>query len=189
MIRIKFIPLLFLLACISKPEMEEPSAQVQFINTLLQDQQKSTQGVSLRKEVAINGKRESKTNRPDSTQWAVELAFLNEINPSTPQYIGAFIIKEDTNYLSLQLKKGEKGDLKSIFFDKKQHLLSASIFEDNEIYTYSKDIQLRFVEKKLSHYRIIGFQKTILVDTLFFQIVGKIDYMSKIKHTTSNDVF
>ncbi|MFK7954098.1 MAG: hypothetical protein AB8B73_14715 [Ekhidna sp.] len=127
------------------------------------------------KEVWIDGKSETKTFDLDTVGWKKELSFLKEINPNTPEYVGAFEKSEKNGIAQLMLMEGEKGELKSVSYlleDNNYTKLKATIHEEKEVYSHHRDFDLVFEYGLLKEYKISGYQKIVLKDTIVFDIQG-----------------
>lgn len=135
---------------------------------------------SLNKEVWLDGKSESKLLEMDSILWKKELSFLKEINPNTPEYVGAFerssIINK--NEIHLILNSDEKGELKKFSYTLEEETYStikATIHEDKEVYSHHREFDLSFEKGLLKSYEINGYQKIVLKDTIAFRIKGTLE--------------
>lgn len=129
----------------------------------------------LEKEVWLDGKSESKTLDMDTTLWKKELSFLKEINPNTPEYVGAFEKTETDSAIHLILKSNEKGELKRVSYSmegKNYSNIKAIIHEDKEVYSHHREFKINLENGLLKNYEITGYQKIVLKDTIQFRIIG-----------------
>lgn len=134
-------------------------------------------GKTLEKEVMLDGIKEAKRWQVDSTKWAHELEFIEELNPNRSEYIGAFDQVINGPVMQLSLKKGEKGALKALNYEKtdsKTAKIHVSLLEDKGIYIHCREVYLTFFNGKLKEYAIKGYQKTLMKDTIFFSIKGRL---------------
>ena len=134
-------------------------------------------GARLEKVVQLGKERESKTLDMDSVGWKKELAFLEEINPNRPEYVGAFIEESSANSLSLTLKPEEKGSLKKLSYVKESGYiisLQATVHENKDVYVHHKEIKIQFNNGVITSYQVHGYQKTLIKDSTFFSVDGKI---------------
>jgi hypothetical protein len=150
------------------PNLEETfNQQIQLLGTK-----------KLTKEVWLDGKSESKIIEMDSILWKKELSFLKEINPNTPEYVGAFEKLEDEFGTQLTLMPDEKGELKKLTYvldTKKYVLIKATIHEEREVYVHHREFNVTFENGLLKSYRISGYQKIMLKDTIEFRITGEVN--------------
>lgn len=144
----------------------------------LMNNQASLLGKSrIKKTVWLEGQSEAKVLEMDSTRWAEELSFLEEINPNQTEYIGAFKKSEEENYQVLTLGAEEKGELKSVRFAKREsnyQSIGAVFHEDKDVYVHHRDIEMNFEEGVLNSFSIDGYQKMMFKDTVRFRIQVKV---------------
>ena len=127
----------------------------------------------VRKTVTLGGDSEVKVLKLDSVKWTKELAFLKEINPNQPEYIGAFVKSGDASNQTLTLAAGENGALRSTSYAKSEagfERISAVFHEDKDVYIHHRDIQLAFDDGVLHSVLIDGYQKMMFKDTIRFKI-------------------
>jgi hypothetical protein len=150
------------------PNLEETfNQQIQLLGTK-----------KLTKEVWLDGKSESKIIEMDSILWKKELSFLKEINPNTPEYVGAFEKSEDNFETRLTLLPDEKGELKRLVYlidGGKYALINATIHEEREVYVHHREFNVTFENGLLKTYQIEGYQKIVLKDTIEFRITGEVN--------------
>ncbi len=133
---------------------------------------------TLLKTVELDDKREEKSFSMDSTKWLEELAFMKELNPNLPEYVGVFAIEKNDNEMTLTLKKDEKGILKELNVSKAKDQfkrISGIIHEDKDVYSHHKEITVSFNNSTVKSYEITGYQKILLMDTVRFTIVGTVN--------------
>lgn len=129
----------------------------------------------LAKEVWLDGKSETNMFDLDMDGWKKELSFLKEINPNTPEYVGAFEKSEKDYFTQLLLMQGEKGELKMLSYiiaKDGYSWLKGTIHEDKEVYSHHRDFDINFENGLLKNYTISGYQKIVLKDTIAFKIRG-----------------
>lgn len=132
--------------------------------------------ISMEKEVTLDGKTERQMLVLDTVSWKKELSFLKEINPSLPEYVGAFKKSSADQTTHLVLKEGEKGSLKAFSYKKENNTLKirATIHEDKDVYVHHREVVANFREGLLENYSIEGYQKIMLKDTMDFKITAKV---------------
>lgn len=138
----------------------------------------SLASTKLNKEVWLDGKSEVKAFDMDTIMWKKELSFLKEINPNTPEYVGAFEKTKTDSTSILTLKPNEKGEviMLSYLLDGKSYSnITATIHEDKEVYSHHRDFNINFENGLIKNYQIAGYQKILLKDTIRFRILGVID--------------
>lgn len=133
-------------------------------------------GKQLEKSVWLENESESQTLTLDTATWKKELAFLLEVNPNQPEYVGAFEELSEGKKLILVLGEGERGVLKKLEYEKINGVSSikATIHEDKDVYVHHREVALSFSGQVLSTYSIVGYQKIMLKDTVRFKIEGQI---------------
>ena len=172
----KVIPFLCLLtACVERPQVDTAQfEQYADIAVYITEQASNFNTQGLEKRVILNGEEETKTLKMDADLWNKELSFLEDIDPSKSEYVGAFDISESNATKTLTLKTGEKGILKSISYNFLTETIQATVLEEKDIYVYAKEITLRFDEGTLQTYNIEGYQKMLMSDTVFFSLRGEV---------------
>ena len=141
--------------------------------TLMAEQVELLRNRDVKKEVWLEDKSEVKVLDMDSASWAEELSFLKEINPSQPEYIGAFEKSGDDLSQTLTLSVGEKGALKQTTYSRTENSFSrikATFHEDKDVYIHHRDIEMSFKEGVLDALQIDGYQKMMFNDTVRFRI-------------------
>ena len=148
------------------------------LGRLLIEQCNKLQDRSMTKEVMLGGETETLTLTIDSIRWKKELSFLEEINPRKPEYVGVYEVTEDANELTLKLGNGEKAVLKwlSIQSDETGNKkISATIHESKEIFTHHREVELTLSDGLISEWRIDGYHKMLISDTVRFRIIGSVN--------------
>lgn len=147
------------------------------VDQLFQNQVLGLSGKELEKEVWLDGSKEIKLLKLDSSGWAKELSFLGEIDPNQPEYVGAFEVEESDQEVNLRLRSEERSALRKFSYQVQSEEITtvdAIIHEDKDVFVYHKEILLNFEGGLLRQYRIEGFQKILTKDTIKFRISGKI---------------
>lgn len=147
------------------------------LEQVFNDQVKKLDTASLKKSVWLDGKEENKTLVMDTVLWKKELSFLKEINPNTPEYVGAFEKSENEIRTQLTLMSTEKGKLKVLSYALEginYSTIKATIHEEKEVYSHHREIDVQFENGLLTSYQISGFQKIVLKDTIEFRIRGQV---------------
>ena len=145
------------------------------------DQVNRLAAFQFQKEVILDGKKEVKIMVMDSSSWKKELSFFHEINPNQPEYVGSFSKGTVDRQISYVLKKGENGILKKLDLignEDNYNALFAIIHEDKNIYVHHREIEVRLEKGLISSFKIKGYQKMILKDTIRFGITGTVQQPS-----------
>ena len=147
------------------------------LNKLIIEQSRMLATKSLQKEVTLGEKTETSSFAMDTTKWKSELAFLEEINPCKPEYVGVYEVVKDNQVLQLTLGPKEKSvltELSIMYQDEEYAQIDASIHEDKDVYTHHRDITVVFRNGLISNWTIQGYQKMMLSDTVRFGISGNV---------------
>ena len=137
---------IFLALSLSGCQSFEPASNVRSeypdIAQVLEKQTSGFFSINLKKEVWLDGKTEIQTLVLDTLTWKKELSFLKEIDPSLPEYVGAFssTVVQDTTHLVL--REGERGSLQKFsYVNENDELssLSATIHEDKDVYVHHRE--------------------------------------------------
>lgn len=177
MSKINFVLLIILFTQCHQVDSVSSSFSYSEIN-LLFELQLENKPTLVRKTIVLDGIEEIKSIEPDSVAWLKEVGFLEEINPNKPEYKGAFEEESLENQLSLKLKEGENGSIKSFSIKTtgNQSVVNVTIQEDKTIFVHQKKVSAKFLDGKLTEYSIEGTQKIILKDAIDFSISAKIDW-------------
>ena len=147
------------------------------LEQLMIDQADLLDGRPIEKTVSLDDENEVNQLMLDSAKWIKELDFLEEINPNQPEYVGSFKKSVRGDEIALMLKEGEKGELKSLSYslsgDQFQYI-KASFHEDKDVYVHHREIEMNFKGGLLMDFKIDGYQKMMLKDTVRFGIAGKV---------------
>jgi len=146
------------------------------LNTFYLNQASLLNNTKLMKSVRLDKKTEENQFEMDSSKWKEELSFLTEMNPSQPEYVGVFAVETVNNNTLLTLKDGERGILKRLEISKTGEEISAiqaTIHEDKDVYVHHREIQVSINDGLINNFKIIGYQKMMLKDTVRFGIEGK----------------
>ena len=134
--------------------------------------------LSLQKEISLEQEIEASTFEMDSAKWKKELAFLKEINPRKPEYVGIYRVEKQENKQVLRLAEGENSILKIVRIEYLADdflTVEATIHEDKDVYVHHRDIKVSFSDGVIDSWKINGYQKIMLKDTIRFAISGKVN--------------
>ncbi len=178
LIKFGFITLIFLSSCQKlKPESVD-IPEYPDLRQLLLEQANLLDGKSVEKTVSLDDESEFNQLIFDSAKWIGELDFLKEINPNQPEYVGSFEKAENDSEIKLTLLDTENGALKSLSYllqENEFQYIRASFHEDKDVYVHHREILMNFKNGILFTYKIDGYQKMLLKDTVWFGIEGRID--------------
>jgi len=144
---------------------------------LKQSQLLANMQVEIHKSVTMDEQFEEITFRPDTTRFAKEFQMIKDFSLNKNSYIGAFDIEKEGASVVYTKKKDQPVPINkfTVKYDEKIALVSGQYFEDKEIFQHQRNFRFLFDESGvLSEYRIWGFQKMILQDTIQYDIVGKV---------------
>ena len=145
---------------------------------------------NLIKKTFLNGEKDSTTVVPDTTQWKHELDAFQQLDIiNKPLFKGMYHSKDQEDDHSNLLVRSYSTKMKSPVPEVKFFYLEGykklkrieSVFnESNVLYSTSRKLTLEFEEKEgepiISRYRVQGFQKMILSDSVKFLIEGTLQY-------------
>jgi hypothetical protein len=144
-------------------------------------------GYQLEKNAEVDDEGSSVTIRPDSAGWAQELSVFRELEISArPTYRDRYVITdgEDRNSnLRVRSYEATESPVPFIRFYYLDHpgdvrRIEAAYYETNALYTSRRELVLEFEEaagvRMLKSYRIDGFQKISLADSVHYAVSGKI---------------
>ena len=142
---------------------------------------------NLIKKTFLNGKHDSTILLPDTVQWKHELDAFQQLDViNKPLFKGNYQAKDQEDDHSNLLVRSYSTKMKSPvpevrFFYQDGYKLKRieSVFnESNVLYSTSRKLTLEFEEQQgtamISKYRLQGFQKMILSDSVAFSIEGKL---------------
>ncbi len=146
--------------------------------------------VKVKKKTFLNGKRDSAVFVPDTTQWKHELDAFQQLDViNKPLYKDNYQMKEhDDDHSNLLVRtyiakiKSLVPEVKFFYQDgfKKLKRIEAIFIEGNVLYSTSRKLTIEFDEQRgkpmIYGYRVKGFQKMILSDSVKFAIEGKLQY-------------
>ncbi|MEQ8239074.1 MAG: hypothetical protein RIA69_07660 [Cyclobacteriaceae bacterium] len=133
--------------------------------------------VEVQKSVKMDEQFEEITFLPDSTRFTKEFQMIKDFSLNKNSYIGAFDIEKDGASLVYSRKKDQPVPIKrfTVKYNEEIALVSGQYFEDKDIFQHERNFRLLFDESGvLSEYKVWGFQKMILQDTIQYDIVGKV---------------
>lgn len=146
------------------------------VDDVIQKQFERPPAMLMQKTVSLGEETDQTSMTPDSATWVREIAFLKELNPNQRGYVGAFTKEENERSVRLTLAPNEKGSLKELHIEKEGNDITALygvIFEDKGIYSHQRKIEVAFIDGMITGYKVMGFQKIIMKDTIFFSIEVK----------------
>jgi hypothetical protein len=174
LINLKILMLLLILASCQKLKPESVAIpEYPDFKELMKVQIELLGKKSIKKEVWLEGQSETKTLEMDSTTWAKELSFLEEVNPNQPEYVGAFEKEKEDEKEILSLGAAERGAIKKVSFSKENdafETIQISFHEDKDVYVHHREIEMNFKDGVLSTLKIDGYQKMMLKDTVRFRV-------------------
>ncbi|WP_258102845.1 hypothetical protein [Marinoscillum sp. MHG1-6] len=147
------------------------------LNALLDQQAEIlSSGYGLDKKVTMDGATESKVVTLDSSGWAEELSALREFSITEPAMVGSFEESTNGNTQRFDLKKDEKAVVRYFQIQETdgKALIQAQNLAEKTIYTDKKELTLTITDGVIEHYRITGFQKMIMKDTIYYEIAGQV---------------
>jgi hypothetical protein len=143
----------------------------------------------LLKNTSLNGKKDSSVLIPDTTHWKHELDAFQQLDIiNKPLFKGNYISKDQEDDHSNLLVRSYTSNMKSpvpevnFFYQDgwKLKRIESVFNESNVLYSTSRKLTLEFEEQQglamISRYRVQGFQKMILSDSVKFSIEGKLQY-------------
>ncbi len=148
------------------------------LEALYSMQYKALGSSKLEKEISLDGAHEVKAFAMDTSKWKEELAFLKEINPKKPEYVGTYQRVKEGSSERLTLIDGENSILKNLSIEytaEEYRSIAAVIHEDKDVYVHHRTIDISFEEGRISNWSIEGYQKIMLKDTIWFTISGKVN--------------
>ena len=145
---------------------------------------------NLIKTTFLNGKKDSTTLEPDTAQWKHELDAFQQLDIiNKPLFKGQYQSKDQEDEHSNLLvrvyatkMKSPVPEVKFFYQDgyRKLRKIESVFNESNVLYSTSRKLTLEFEERQgttmISGYRVQGFQKMILSDSVKFWIEGKLLY-------------
>ncbi|MEQ8470105.1 MAG: hypothetical protein RIC35_02925 [Marinoscillum sp.] len=138
----------------------------------------SDQKAEVMKTVIMDGTVETQRSTPDTTGWKDEFKIIRDFNLNKPYYVGAYYKKTLDDGVRYVEEEGVKVPVSEFIIkstDGALEKINATYFEDKTIYQHKRVLELNFAEDKLTAYRISGFQKMVLKDTIFYTISGEIN--------------
>ncbi|MEO9475501.1 MAG: hypothetical protein ABJG41_08200 [Cyclobacteriaceae bacterium] len=167
------LPLLIVIAC-QKPQ-SNLDVYYDLEGRMNQQVAKLTaENAGLKKTIIVGEEKETKTFDPDSLGWAEHLDILVDFTPADPAFVGAFDVKEVDGKTLYAVKPGLKVPLKSfeVGVVGKGENISAVLKNDKSVFSDYKKMTLRFRDDRLAFFKVEGFQKMMLKDTVFYTIEG-----------------
>jgi hypothetical protein len=145
-------------------------------------------GYELNKSVQIDGKHEETRFVPDSTQWASELEIFRQLDAvNKASFRDAYVVNEtrDTNsnltVREIKTQQDAPVSLVRLFYLRSPadiRRIEATWFEENALYTNTRRMTMEFESAGtgliVHRYRVEGFQKMVMDDSVRFVIAGEI---------------
>jgi len=145
-------------------------------------------GYELNKSVQIDGKKEDTRFIPDSLQWASELEIFRQLDAvNKASFRDAYEVNDirDTNSnLTIREIKAQQGapvSLVKLYYLRTPadiRRIEATWFEENALYTNTRRMMMEFESVgtglTVNRYRVEGFQKMVMDDSVHFIIAGQI---------------
>jgi hypothetical protein len=171
-------------ACIGEQKPENKVTKYYDLKGLLNEQagEMGRKGLTIQKEVQLNGKNESSQSRPDSLQWTEELESFYQLDLNKTVYRDAYEIEEKEleegkklSYVAKNPKKVAVEEMQ-LFFDQQQRLreLQAIYREKNQLYEARKKLTAKFrplgQHIQLAEYSEEGLQKLVMSDSLSYSL-------------------
>lgn len=131
----------------------------------------------LEKSAGMDGQQEAHTLHPDSAGWQDELSIVRDFNLNKPSYVGGYKQEGSGDQLQYILAGKLRSPVKYFQITKNNHQIRqihSRYFEDKSIYQLQRDLELVFEDSHLKSYRISGYQKMILKDTVKYTLSGTI---------------
>ncbi len=142
------------------------------------------------KESKVNGRSDSVTFMPDSTQWKNELDAFQQLDIiNKPMYKGTYQISEsDDEHSNLRMRSYVakiKSPVQAVKFYYRNDLkelkrIESSFEEENLMMTITRKLILEFDEHHgqsvIVRYQVVGSQKMVLSNKVSFSIEGKVSY-------------
>jgi hypothetical protein len=149
----------------------------------------ANKNVELVKLASLDKKNDSTILIPDTIQWRHELDAFQQLDIiNKPLFKGKYELKELEDEHSNLVIRSYQAKIKSpvpeirFYYQDRSKLkrIESSFNESNVLYRTSRKLSLEFDEQKglavISRYRVEGFQKMILSDSVKFFIEGKLRY-------------
>jgi len=159
------------------------------IDSVLMAQQKLLKEVNpqLKKTARVDQNQDTVTLRLDSAGWAQEMQIFSDITINKPALRDSYLtdtVKTDTGrWIKYSAKEKQKENVEieflHLFFDSKDLLREVELFykETSSLYNAKREMQLQFSDnQRISGYRVNGYQKIVLKDTIQYQINATIEY-------------
>lgn len=133
-------------------------------------------GYKLQKTVKIGDKSETKLFMPDSTEWQSHFDILKDFSPAIPSLVGAFDISSQGSEELYTLKEKQKSALKSFSINRNgsQKSIIGTLHDDKTIYVDFKNVVIQFDENRIRYFKLDGYQKMMLKDTIHYTIEAKV---------------
>ncbi len=184
---------LVLLTAISCSDIKPKSVTVYFsIDSLMNDQAALLieNEASLQKEAVANGDTAVSEMKPDSLSWANEFQIIRDLDINKPALIGQYRISEgeDNNsnlkILEYRAKNSalEVQTLEIYYLNKLENIkkIKVKALQSNSIFKSKKELEMKLDRidgnLQIKEYRIHGFQKMILQDSVIFDVLGRVQY-------------
>lgn len=158
------------------------------IDSLITLQLKSLDGYTLNKSVEIDRKKEETTFVPDSLQWVNELDIFRQLDQlNKASFRDAYVVTDtrdtNSNLMVREVKATRPVPVSLVRFyylrtPEDLRRIEAEWTEENPLYVNKRNMTMeleRFNDVHLVHrYRIEGFQKMVMSDSVHFVIAGEV---------------
>lgn len=158
------------------------------IDSLITLQLKSLDGYTLSKSVEIDRKKEETTFVPDSLQWVNELDIFRQLDQlNKASFRDAYVVTDtrdaNSNLMVREVKATRPVPVSLVRFyylrnPEDLRRIEAEWTEENPLYVNKRNMTMeleRFNDVHLVHrYRIEGFQKMVMSDSVHFVIAGEV---------------
>jgi len=176
--------LLALAGCTGKPSATQNTFYN--IDSLVSSQINSLKSRELNKTVSIGEKQEQIKITPDTTQWKNELEIFRLIaQVNKPSFRDAYLVSDvrDTNsnlmVREIKAQREVPVPLMKLFYLRSLddlRKIEATVVEENAVYSNSRRMVLELARNhELHSYRVEGFQKMVMSDSVRFVIEGTVE--------------
>jgi len=137
--------------------------------------------VSVTKSVKMDDQFETISFSADTARWAKEFQIIKDFSLNKTNYIGAFKVEQKGKSVAYIKKLDQPIPINyfKVVYNNELKSVSGQYYEDKDIFQHERNFELQFNNNGLlSVYKIWGFQKMILQDTIKYDIKGTIQFPS-----------
>ena len=171
------------IASCTPPESTVSSNSLGFISldSIVNGQQPYLLGKKINKYIQIGDQTEVQALLIDSVFFDKEWSFLSSFDLNKPRFVGGIESIKTQQTVRYQPKTGQNYllDYLEFQFDRANQLVQVTgAFSDEQaksIYASAREFSLKFENGKIQSYRVSGYQKIIMKDTVHFEIVGRVE--------------